>query len=77
MQTSSAMRNGDKRRGHQGCAGRSIEPDIDNSDFVDFYAKAGQAVYLAQQSLLSEDWAIESFTTKIRWEVLISLAPYK
>ena len=44
---------------------------------MDFYAKAGQAVYLAPQSLLSEDWAIESLTTEIRWEVPISLALYK
>ena len=35
---------------------------------MDFYAKAGQAVYLTQQSPLSEDWAIESLTTEIRWE---------
>ena len=34
---------------------------------MDFYAKAGQAVYLTPQSLLSEDWAIESLTTEIRW----------
>ena len=44
---------------------------------TDFYAKAGQAVYLTPQSLLSEDWAIESLTTEIRWEVPISLALYK
>ena len=44
---------------------------------MDFFAKAGQAVYLAQQSLLSEAWAIESLTTEIRWEVPISLALYK
>ena len=44
---------------------------------MDFYAKAGQAVCLTQQSLLSEDWAIESLTTEIRWEVLMSLALYK
>ena len=44
---------------------------------MDFYAKAGQAVYLTPQSLLSEDWAIESLTTEIRWEVPISLALYK
>ena len=44
---------------------------------MDFSAKAGQAVYLTQQSLLSEDWAIESLTTEIRWEVPVSLAPYK
>ena len=44
---------------------------------MDFYAKAGQAVYLTQQSLLSEAWAIEGFTTEIRYEVLISLALYK
>ena len=41
-----------------------------------FFAKAGQAVYLTQQSLLSEAWAIEGLTTEIRWEVLTSLAPY-
>ena len=44
---------------------------------VDFFAKAGQAVYLTQQSLLSEAWAVEGLTTEIRWEVLISVAPYK
>ena len=44
---------------------------------MDFYAKAGQAVYLTQQSLLSEDLAIESLTTEVRWEVPISLALYK
>ena len=44
---------------------------------MDFFAKAGQAVYLTQQSLLSEAWAIEGLTTEIRWEVLISLASYK
>ena len=44
---------------------------------TDFCAKAGQAVYLTQQSLLSEAWVIEGLTTEIRWEVLISLAPYK
>ena len=44
---------------------------------MDFYAKAGQAVYLTQQSLLSEAWAIEGLTTEIRWEVPMSLAPYK
>ena len=44
---------------------------------TDFYAKAGQAVYLAHQSLLSEAWTIEGLTTKIKWEVLISLAPHK
>ena len=44
---------------------------------MDFYAKAGHAVYLTQQSLFSEAWAIEGLTTEIRWEVLISLAPYK
>ena len=43
---------------------------------MDFYAKAGQAVYLTQQSLLSKAWAI-GLTTEIRWEVPISLAPYK
>ena len=44
---------------------------------TDFYAKAGQAVYLTQQSLLSEAWAIEGLKTEIRWEVPISVAPYK
>ena len=44
---------------------------------MDFSAKAGQAVYLRPQSLLPEDWAIESLTTEIRWEVPISLALYK
>ena len=44
---------------------------------MDFYAKAGQAVYLTQQSLLSEARAIEGLTTEIRWEVPISLALYK
>ena len=44
---------------------------------MDFYAKAGQAVYLTPQSLLSEDWAIESLAPEIRWEVPISLALYK
>ena len=42
---------------------------------MDFFAKAGQAVYLTQQSQLSEAWAIEGFTTEIRWEALTSLAP--
>ena len=41
---------------------------------MDFFAKAGQAVYLTQQNLLPEDWVIEGLTTEIRWEVLISLA---
>ena len=44
---------------------------------MDFYAKAGQAVYLTPQSLLSKARAIESLTTEIRWEVPISLALYK
>ena len=44
---------------------------------MDFFAKAGQAVYLTQQSLLSEARAIEGFTMEIRWEVPISLAPNK
>ena len=44
---------------------------------MDFYMKFGQAVHLTQQSLLSEDWAIESLTTDIRWEVPISSALYK
>ena len=34
---------------------------------TDFYVKADQAVYLTQQSLPSEAWAIEGLTTEIRW----------
>ena len=44
---------------------------------MDFSAKAGQAVYLTQQSLFFEAWTIEGLTTEIRWEALTSLAPYK
>ena len=44
---------------------------------MDFCAKAGQAVYLTQQSLHSEDWAIESLTTEIRREVPVSVALHK
>ena len=44
---------------------------------TDFHAKAGQVVYLAQQNLLSEAWAIEGLTMEIKWEVPISLALYK
>ena len=36
---------------------------------TDFYAKAGQAVYLTQQSLISKACAIEGLSTEMRWEV--------
>ena len=48
-----------------------------NQILTDFFAKPGQVVYLTQQILFSRAWAIEGLTTEIRWDVPMSLAPYK